>query len=62
MSLRDRVKAIFKKYGFITFAVLAAVSVTLGVILSNLKSSLSKLGKEVGNLLKAIGNKLGDNS
>ena len=59
MPLRDRVKAIFKKYGF---AVLAAVSVTLGLILSNLKSSLSKLGKEVGNLLKAIGNKLGDNS
>lgn len=60
MSLRDRVKAIFKKYGFTTFAVLSAVSVTLGVVLSNLKSGLSKLGKGVGDGFKAIGKKLGE--
>ena len=60
MSLRDRVKAIFKKYGFTAFAVLSAVGVVIGVILSNLKSGLSRLGKGVGNGLKAIGKKLGE--
>ena len=60
MSIRDRVKAIFKKYGFTAFAVLSAVGAVIGVIVSNLKSGLSKLGKGVGNGLKAIGKKLGE--
>ena len=60
MSIRDRVKVIFKKYGFTAFAVLSAVGVVIGVIVSNLKSGLSKLGKGVGNGLKAIGKKLGE--
>ena len=60
MSLRDRVKAIFKKYGFTVFAVLSAVGAVIGVIVSNLKSGLSKLGKGVGNGFKAIGKKLGE--
>jgi len=59
MSLRERVKAIFKKCGFTArFAILSAVSVVLSVILSNLKSGLSKLGKGVGDGFKAIGKKL----
>ena len=37
MSLRDRVKAIFKKYGFTVFAVVSAVGLVIGVIVSNLK-------------------------
>ena len=60
MSLRDRVKAIFKKYGFTVFSVLSAVGAVIGVIVSNLKSGLSKLGKGVGNGFKAIGKKLGE--
>ena len=60
LSLRDKVKAIFKKYGFTAFAVLSAVGAVIGVIVSNLKSGLSKLGKGVGNGLKAIGKKLGE--
>ena len=60
MSLRDRVKAIFKKYGFTVFAVLSAVGAVIGVIVSNLKSGLSRLGKGVGNGFKAIGKKLGE--
>ena len=60
LSLRDRVKAIFKKYGFTVFAVLSAVGAVIGVIVSNLKSGLSKLGKGVGNGFKAIGKKLGE--
>ena len=59
-SLRDRVKAIFKKYGFTAFAVLSAVGAVIGVIVSNLKSGLSRLGKGLGNGLKAIGKKLGE--
>ena len=60
LSLRDRVKAIFKKYGFTAFAVLSAVGAVIGVIVSNLKSGLSKLGKGVGKGFKAIGKKLGE--
>ena len=60
MSLRDRVKAIFKKYGFTAFAVLSAVGAVIGVIVTDLKSGLSKLGKGVGNGFKAIGKKLGE--
>ena len=37
MTLRDRVKAIFKKYGFTVFAVTSAVGVVIGVIVANLK-------------------------
>lgn len=60
MSLRDRVKAIFKKYGFTAFAVLSAVGAVIGVIVSNLKNGLSKLGKGIGDGFKAIGKKLGE--
>lgn len=60
MSLRDKVKAIFKKYGFTAFAVLSAVGAVIGVIVSNLKNGLSKLGKGIGDGFKAIGKKLGE--
>ena len=35
MTLRDRVKAIFKKYGFTALAVASAVGVVIGVIVAN---------------------------
>ena len=60
MSIRDRVKAIFKKYGFTVFAVLSAVGAVISVIVTDLKSGLSKLGKGVGKGFKAIGKKLGE--
>ena len=60
MSLRDRVKAIFKKYGFTVFAVLSTVGAVIGVIVSNLKSGLSRLGKGVSKGFKALGKKLGE--
>jgi len=59
MSLKDRVKAIFKKYGFTTVAVLTATGVVIGVIVSNLKAGLTNVARGVGNGLKAIGKKLG---
>ena len=60
MSLRDRVKAIFKKYGFTVFAVVSAVGLVIGVIVSNLKKGLTSLGKGVGCALKTIGKKIGE--
>ena len=58
MSLRDRVKLIFKKYGFTVFVVVSAVALVIGVIVSNLKKGLTSLGKGVGDALKNIGKKL----
>ena len=60
MSLRDRVKAIFKKYGFTVFAVVSAVGLVIGVIVNNLKKGLNSLGKGVGGALKNIGKKIGE--
>ena len=60
MSLRDRVKAIFKKYGFTVFAVVSAVGLVIGVIVSNLKKGLTSLGKGVWGALKTIGKKIGE--
>ena len=60
MSLRDRVKLIFKKYGFTVFAVVSAVGLVIGVIVSNLQKGLTSLGKGVGGALKIIGKKIGE--
>ena len=60
MSLRDRVKAIFKKYGFTVFAVVSAVGLVIGVIVSNLQKGLTSLGKKVWGALKTIGKKIGE--
>ena len=60
MSLRDRVKLIFKKYGFTVFAVVSAVGLVIGVIVNNLKKGLTSLGKGVGGALKTMGKKIGE--
>ena len=60
MSLRDRVKSIFKKYGFTVFAVVSAVGLVIGVIVNNLQKGLTSLGKGVGGALKNIGKKIGE--
>ena len=60
MSLRDRVKLIFKKHGFTVFAVVSAVGLVIGVIVNNLKKGLTSLGKGVGGALKNIGKKIGE--
>ena len=60
MSLRDRVKSIFKKYGLTVFAVVSAVGLVIGVIVNNLKKGLTSLGKGVGGALKNIGKKIGE--
>jgi len=59
MSLKDRIKRIFKKYGFTVVSVAIAVSTVIGVIISQLKNGLSSVAKGVGNGFKTLGKKLG---
>ena len=59
LSLRDRIKEIFKKHGFTVIAVTTAIATVIGVIVSNLKAGLTKVAKGVGNGLKELGAKLG---
>ena len=59
MSLRDKIKEIFKKYGFTITAVISAVTVVISVLVSNLKKGLTTLGKKLGGGLKDVGKKLG---
>ena len=59
LSLRDRVKEIFKKHGFTVVAVVSAIATVIGVIVSNLKAGLTKVANGVGNGLKELGAKLG---
>ena len=58
MTLRDKIKRIFKKYGFTAFAVISAVGVVIGVIVSNLAKGLGTVARGVGNGLKALGHKI----
>ena len=59
LPLRERVKEIFKKYGFTVFSIVSAIGVVIGVIVSNLKAGLTKVAKGVGNGLKELAAKLG---
>ena len=60
LSLRDRIKEIFKKHGFTVVSVMTAIGVVIGVIVSNLKAGLTKVAKGVGDGMKALGKKLGE--
>ena len=53
-SLRERVKEIFKKYGFTATAVLLAVGTTIGVVVSYLTNGLKAVAKGVGNGLQEL--------
>ena len=59
MSLRDRIKAIFKKHGFTLTAIVIAVTVVISVLAANLKNGLTTLGSKFGGTLKNVGRKLG---
>ena len=60
LSLRDRIKEIFKKHGFTVIAVATAIGTVIGVIVSNLKAGLTKVAKGVGDGMKELGKKLGE--
>ena len=57
MSLRERVKAILKKYGVGVLGVLVAGGTVIGVILGALQRGLAGVAQGVGRGLKAIGKK-----
>ena len=60
LTLRQRIKEIFKKHGFTAFAIATAIATVIGVIVSNLKAGLTSVAKGLGNGLKELGKKLGE--
>ena len=58
LSLREKVKSIFKKYGFTAAAVVLAVSTVIGVIVNSLTKGLKTVATGVGNGLKELGKKI----
>ena len=59
LSLRERVKEIFKKYGFTVTAVLLAVGTAIGVVVSSLTKGLKAVAKGVGSGLQELGKTIG---
>ena len=59
MTMTDKIKTIFKKYGLTITAVISAVTVVISVLVSNLKKGLTTLGKKLGEGLKDVGKNLG---
>ena len=57
VSLREKVKNIFKKYGFTVTAVFLAVGTVIGVIVDSLTKRLKSVATGVGNGLKELGKK-----
>ena len=55
LSLRERIKAIFKKYGVTLTSVLLAAGVTIGAVIGTITAALKKLGTSLANGLKAVG-------
>ena len=58
ISLREKVKNIFKKYGFTVTAVFLAVGTVIGVIVNLLTKGLKTVATGVGNGLKDLGKKI----
>ena len=58
LSLREKVKNIFKKYGFTVAAVFLAVGTVIGVIVNSLTKGLKTVAAGVGNGLKELGKKI----
>ena len=58
VSLREKVKNIFKKYGFTVAAVFLAVGTVIGVIVNSLTKGLKTVAAGAGNGLKELGKKI----
>ena len=52
--LRERVKEIFKKYGFTVTAIFLAAVATISAIITTITNTLKKLGENLGNGVKII--------
>ena len=58
LSLRERVKNVFKKYGFTVTAVVLAVGTPIGVIVNSLTKGLKSVAVGIGNGLQTLGKKI----
>ena len=58
LPLRERVKNIFKRYGFTVTAVVLAVGTTIGVIVNSLTKGLKSVAVGIGNGLQTLGKKI----
>ena len=59
-SLREKIKDIFRKYGFTVGAIALAVGATIGVIINSLSKGLKSVAGGIGNGLKTLGKKIGE--
>lgn len=57
LALRERVKEIFKKYGFTVTTIIIAAGTVIGAVIGALTNSPKALGKGVGKGLQEIGKK-----
>ena len=57
MPLREKVKSIFKKYGMTVTAIVLAAGATIGAVIGAITNALKKLGTDLGNGLKTLGEK-----
>ena len=57
LSLRERIKLIFKKYGLTVTAIVLAAGVTIGAVIGTITNALKKLGTDLAKGLKNIGAK-----
>ena len=57
MPLRERVKAIFKKYGVTVTSIFLAAGATIAAVIGTITNALKKLGTQLGNGLKTLGAK-----
>ena len=54
MPLREKVKAIFKKYGVTVTSIFLAAGVTIAAVIGTITNVLKKLGTDLGNGLKTL--------
>ena len=57
LSLRERIKQIFKKYGVTVTAIFLAAGVTISAVIGTITNALKKFGTDLGEGFKTIGAK-----
>ena len=57
MTLRERVREIFKKYGVTVTAIFLAAGVTIGAVVGAITNALKSMGNQLANGLKDVGAK-----
>ena len=55
--LREKVKAIFKKYGVTVTAIFLAAGITIGGVVGAITNALKSMGSQLANGLKTVGAK-----